>query len=89
MPFLTRGFPILSPSGVAVWRIRSRWTESKTTENRHMKETIDAQTLKKFNRWKAAGTWERIGIQFTTKQRDKLVKAGLAKAGLFGTIEER
>lgn len=56
-----------------------------------MKETdrVDAQTLKKFNRWKAAGTWERIGIQFTTKQRDKLVKAGLAKAGLFGTIEER
>lgn len=53
-----------------------------------MKTEIDKTTLRKFEKWKRASVWDRINIRFTLTQRDKLVRAGLVRAGLFGGIEE-
>ena len=49
---------------------------------------VDKRTMAKFENWKQADVWSRINISFTTKQREKLVLAGLCKKGPFGSILE-
>jgi len=46
------------------------------------------RTLKKLARWKELTVWERIHINFTTKEMESLEYYGYIKRGLFNTIEQ-
>jgi hypothetical protein len=46
------------------------------------------RTLDKLARWKESDQWQRININFTTRELESLESYGHIKRGLFNTIEE-